>query len=159
MQLLGQAAINPKGNVLDYLMRYFAPQVAAAMTPEGAAKLYSEAARLPHTRTRLALEDSEGITFDGPFAAAASRSVFIYACERGAPRVFKMLPYADMAAAEFAAWEAASRQPGAECLVGPLKLITVPSSSDDRELRHGVLTPAYVMTLQQVCMHECIAAT
>lgn len=118
MQLLSQAAVNPKGNVLDYLVRYFAPQMAVSITPEGAAKLYNEAARLPHTRTRMALDSSEGITFDGPLAAAASRSVLIHACERGVPRVFKMPPGADMATLEFGAWEAASRSVGLSVLWG-----------------------------------------
>lgn len=157
MQLLRQAAVNPKDNVLDYLVRYFAPQMAISITPQGAAKLYDEAARLPHTRTRAALECSEGITLNGPVAAGASRSVLMYACEQGVPRVFKMPPGAHMAAREFAAWESASRQLGAECLVGPLKLITLPSSGDGREVRHGILMPAYVMSLQQVsmCIKRC----
>lgn len=150
--LLEEAAVAPKESILHYLAIYYAPQVAAVMSSASARDLYDRAARLPHTQTRLALDISSGIIFDGPFSAATTRSTFIYAVEEGAPRVFKIPADPEAAAAEQEAWKAASEQPGAECLAGPVQCITVTSSHRQGQSFKGLLMPIYTMTMQQVCV-------
>ena len=136
---------------------WLASRLLVVDTPEQALQLYESAERIPQSETRAFVERQSDIKINGPIPiAGAQTAIFLYAFEKGVPKVLKIPSHAEKASSECKLYldlvERGLVKDFRLVPVKPLKLSGDYTShrSPMKKLSHGILMPAYVCTFQEI---------